>query len=204
MHPPLALVNTVMYGWSGNHGDARVTTVQLSANDWLDQGLKTLTESGFTALKAEPLAKAMGVSRGSFYWHFADVSAFHTALLKRWRDVMTEQIIANLELSKDREAPLNVLLRGAFGTRIAVEVAVRSWATVDPAARAAVQAIDKRRLSYIESLLTAAGCPSDIARARAQILYWAFLGFTLSDKPLPKQRQAEILDELIKIANAPA
>ncbi len=48
---------------------------QLSAKDWLDQGLKTLAESGYTALKAEPLAKAMGVSRGSFYWHFADVEA---------------------------------------------------------------------------------------------------------------------------------
>jgi AcrR family transcriptional regulator len=46
---------------------------QLSATDWLRQGLKTLAQSGFTALKAEPLAKAMGVSRGSFYWHFADI-----------------------------------------------------------------------------------------------------------------------------------
>ena len=50
-------------------------TDQLSARDWLDQGLKTLARSGFTALKAEPLAKAMGVSRGSFYWHFADIGA---------------------------------------------------------------------------------------------------------------------------------
>jgi len=39
-------------------------TDQLSAKDWLDQGLKTLAERGFTALKAEPLAKALGVSRG--------------------------------------------------------------------------------------------------------------------------------------------
>ncbi|EKS34748.1 TetR/AcrR family transcriptional regulator [Afipia broomeae] len=181
-----------------------MTSVPLSANDWLDQGLKTLTQSGYTALKAEPLAKAMGVSRGSFYWHFADVGAFHTALLKRWRELSTEQIIANLEQSRNREAPLNVLLRDAFSSRLPVEVAVRSWATVDPAARAAVQAIDKRRLSYIESLLTAAGCPPEAARARAQILYWAFLGFTLSDKPLPKQRRSEFLDELMRIANAPA
>ena len=62
-------------------------TDKLSATDWLDQGLRTLAESGFTALKAEPLAKAMGVSRGSFYWHFADIGAFHTALLQHWRDI---------------------------------------------------------------------------------------------------------------------
>ena len=55
-------------------------TDQLSANDWLDQGLKTLARRGFTALKAEPLAKAMGVSRGSFYWHFTDIGALKTAL----------------------------------------------------------------------------------------------------------------------------
>ena len=55
---------------------------QLSARDWLDQGLKALATNGFTSLKAEPLAKAMGVSRGSFYWHFADIAAFHAAVLK--------------------------------------------------------------------------------------------------------------------------
>jgi hypothetical protein len=81
---------------------------------------------------------------------------------------------------------------------------VRSWATVDPAARAAVRAIDKRRLSYIEQLLTAIGCPPDVARARAQILYWAFLGFSLSDKPLEKRPQSRLLDELMKMAHAPA
>jgi AcrR family transcriptional regulator len=203
MHPMLAPVNTVGMV-AANNGAACVTTLQLSANDWLDQGLRTLTQSGFTALKAEPLAKAMGVSRGSFYWHFADVGAFHAALLKRWREVTTEQIIASLERSPAGEIPMNVLLRRAFGgSRLRVEVAVRSWATVDPAARAAVQAIDRRRLSYMESLCAAQGYSPAVAQARAQILYWAFLGFTLSDKPLSKSRQDGILAELIRIANAP-
>ena len=178
---------------------------QLSATDWLDHGLKTLSESGFTALKAEPLAKAMGVSRGSFYWHFADVGAFHSALLKRWREVATEQIIASLERSPEGEIPINVLLRRAFGgSRFTVEVAVRTWATVDSAARAAVQAIDRRRLSYMEGLFVAQGYSPAAAQARAQILYWAFLGFTISERPLPKPRQEEIFAELIRIANTPA
>ena len=177
---------------------------QLSAIDWLDQGLKTLTKSGFTALKAEPMAKAMGVSRGSFYWHFEDVAAFHTALLRRWRETMTEQIIASLERLPGNESPINELLRRAFGgNRLPLEIAVRSWATVDPVARAAVHAIDRRRLSYMETQFAAKGFSPGAAQARSQILYWAFLGFTLSDKPLSKARQDEILDELIKIANAP-
>ena len=86
----LAPVNTAVYGGCRRE---RSMTDQLSATDWLDQGLRTLAKSGFTALKAEPLAKAMGVSRGSFYWHFADIGAYHAAILRHWRDVAAEQII---------------------------------------------------------------------------------------------------------------
>jgi AcrR family transcriptional regulator len=173
---------------------------QLSAKDWLDQGLKTLASRGFTALKAEPLAKAMGVSRGSFYWHFADIAAFHAAILARWHEVAAEQIIANVEAASKDENPLALLLRRVFGERLMLERAVRTWASIDPAARAAVQAIDRRRLSYVEGLLAQSGLSAEIARARAQILYWAFLGFALSDQPLPKARQQAVVDELVRMS----
>ncbi|MGH6742664.1 MAG: TetR/AcrR family transcriptional regulator [Bradyrhizobium sp.] len=176
-------------------------TDQLSAKDWLDLGLKTLARSGFTALKAEPLAKSMGVSRGSFYWHFADVGAYHAAILRHWRDVAAERIIADLERSSDHDNPLPLLLRRAFGGRLALENAVRTWAAFDPAARAAVQAIDRRRLNYVERLIEASGLSAEAAQARARILYWAFVGFAISDKPMPRARQAAVLDELLRIAS---
>jgi AcrR family transcriptional regulator len=174
---------------------------QLSAKDWLDQGLKALARGGFTTLKAEPLAKALGVSRGSFYWHFADVEAFHAAILKHWREVAAEQIIADVEAADDDHNPLHILLRRVFGERLALENAVRTWATVDPAARAAVQAIDRRRLTYVESLLRDSGLLTEAARARAQILYWAFLGFALSDRPLPRDQQQAVLEEMLRMAS---
>jgi AcrR family transcriptional regulator len=177
-------------------------TDQLSAKDWLDQGLKALAQNGFTALKAEPLAKAMGVSRGSFYWHFADIGAFHAAILKHWREVAAEQIIANVEAAAKDQDPLALLLRRVFGEKLTLESAVRTWATVDTAARTAVQAIDQRRLGYVEGLLKQSGLPAETARARAQILYWAFLGFALSDRALPKARQQAMLDEMLRIAQA--
>jgi AcrR family transcriptional regulator len=198
MGEALAPVNTVVYGQVV--AGIRMAD-QLSAKDWLDQGLRALARSGFTALKAEPLAKAMGVSRGSFYWHFADIGAYHAAILKHWREVAAEQIIANLEAASGDNNPLQLLLRRAFGAKPALENAVRTWATLDPAARSAVQAIDRRRLGYVENLLNASGLPADVARARAQILYWAFLGFALSDKPLPQARQAEVIDELLRMAS---
>jgi len=199
MTPRLAAVNTLVYGGlsqDGNMGD------QLSAQDWLDQGLKTLAKSGFTALKAEPLAKAMGVSRGSFYWHFADISAFHAAILKHWREIAAEAIIAGVEAASAHEDPLAVLLRRVFDERLALESAVRIWASADSAARAAVQAIDRRRLGYVEGLMAQSGLSADVARARAQILYWAFLGFALSDQKLPKAEQQAMLSEMLRIAAA--
>jgi AcrR family transcriptional regulator len=198
MAEALAPVNTVVYG----QVVAGIPMAdQLSAKDWLDQGLRALARSGFTALKAEPLAKAMGVSRGSFYWHFADLGAYHAAVLKHWREVAAEQIIAGLEAASGDDNPLQLLLRRAFGTKPALENAFRTWATVDPGARSAVQAIDRRRLGYVEKLLGASGLPADVARPRAQILYWAFLGFALSDRPLPQARQAEVIDELLRMAS---
>jgi AcrR family transcriptional regulator len=174
---------------------------QLSDRDWLDLGLKVLARNGVTALKAEPLAKAMGVSRGSFYWHFSDVEAFHTALLAHWREVTVEQIIRDVEASASDRDALSVLLRRVFGTKPpALERAVRSWATFDPVADAAVQTVDRRRLEYVEGLLKTSGLSADAARARAQILYWAFLGFALSGQTLSRVRHAAMLNELLRIA----
>jgi AcrR family transcriptional regulator len=175
-------------------------TEQLSAKDWLNRGLKVLAAKGFTALKAEPMAKAMGVSRGSFYWHFADIGAFHAELLSYWREVAAEQIITGLEAAEEDEPPLAVLLRRTFSGRLALERAVRSWAAADAGARNAVQAIDRRRLDYVATLIRIEGLPSETAQARAQILYWAFLGFALSDRPLPKPQHDAVIDELIRIA----
>ena len=175
-------------------------TEQLSTKDWLDQGLKVLAAKGFTALKAEPMAKAMGVSRGSFYWHFADIGAFHAELLAHWREVAAEQVITGVEAATTDEPTLAVLLRRTFSTRLALEKAVRSWATTDAGARNAVQAIDRRRLDYVASLFTAEGLPAETAQARAQILYWAFLGFSLSDRALPRPQHEAVIDELIRIA----
>jgi AcrR family transcriptional regulator len=173
---------------------------QLSAQDWLDHGLKALATRGFSALKAEPLAKEMGVSRGSFYWHFADIGAFHAAVLNRWREVAAEAIIANVEAATGDDEPLAVLLRRVFSEKLALERAVRSWAIADGEARYAVMAIDRRRLDYVEGLIRARGVAADLARMRAQILYWAFLGYALSDKALPKGQSEVMIEEMVRLA----
>jgi AcrR family transcriptional regulator len=173
---------------------------QLSANDWLNHGLKTLAREGFTALKVVPLAKTMGVSRGSFYWHFADIEAFHAELLKLWRDIAAERIIADVDAAAGKDSAVQVLLHRVFGEQRGLENAVRRWAMVDAAARTAVQAIDRRRLSYVEGLLRAAGVAVEDARMRAQILYWTYLGFALSDRPLAPAQQRAVVQEMLRMA----
>lgn len=191
----LAPVNTVLYVAGMDE--------RLSAKDWLDQGLKTLTKSGFTALKADPLAKAMGVSRGSFYWHFADVDAFHTALLKHWREVAVEQIITDIESTPDHGDALIRLLKRVFGFKPQTEMAMRGWAMHNPAVRKALSAIDVRRMSYVQSLLEISGLSPQTASARTQVLYWAFIGFALAEKPLSPVQQEAVIAELIGIALRP-
>jgi AcrR family transcriptional regulator len=173
---------------------------QLSAQDWIDAGLKALAKNGHSALKAEPLAKALGVSRGSFYWHFADIGAFHAAILKAWREVAAEAIIANVEAASDGDNALAVLLRRVFSEKLVLERAVRSWAAFDAAAKSAVQAIDRRRLDYVESLIRARGTAPEKAQARAQILYWAFLGYALSERSLTKAQSEAAMEELVAMA----
>ena len=175
-------------------------TEQLSADDWIKEGIKTLTKSGFTALKADPLSKAMGVSRGSFYWHFDDLGAFHAAVLRRWREIAAEEIIAGVEA--DSVEPLRALLRRTFGARLDLERAVRNWAAFDATAQGAVRAIDRRRLDYVVALLEKRGLALATAQARAQILYWTFLGFALSAAPVPAARLQGLLDEIERMVTA--
>ena len=60
--------------------------------------------------------------------------------------------------------------------------------------------LSQTALSYIEGLLKRSGRSDNAARGRAQILYWAFVGFALSDQPLPPAKQRVVLDQLLDIA----
>jgi hypothetical protein len=64
-----------------------------------------------------------------------------------------------------------------------------------------VQVIDRRRLDYVENLVRARGVAPGTAQARTQVLYWAFLGYALSDQPMTKVQREAMLDELVRIAS---
>jgi AcrR family transcriptional regulator len=173
---------------------------RLSAQDWIDFALTTLGREGFEALKADVLARKLGVSRGSFYWHFPALAAFHAGVIEQWRAMATEAIISDLERYDSREQRLETLLRRAFAAGGMLEIRMRTWADNNRAAANALGDIDRRRREYIERLLVELGIAQPLAAARAQLLYWSYLGAVVSRSKLADARLEEMVGELKRIA----
>jgi len=169
---------------------------RLTAHDWIEFALATLARDGFDALKAELLAKKLGVSRGSFYWHFSDLGMFHAQVIERWRETATEAIIADLKGYGAAAERLEALLRRAFAHSAVLEVRMRVWADHNADAARALTAIDRRRRDYIERLLIEAGIAAPLAATRAQLLYWSYLGAALSRSKLTGERLDRTVAEL--------
>ena len=175
-------------------------TERLTPQDWIDFALKTLAREGFNALKADVLARKLGVSRGSFYWHFAELRAFHAQVIAHWRQTATEAIIADLERYPGGEQRLDVLLRRAFAHDAPLEVRMRAWADENADAARALGDIDRRRSAYIERMLLDAGIAPPLAATRAQLLYWGYLGAALSRSKLTGERLDRAVAELERLA----
>jgi AcrR family transcriptional regulator len=178
----------------------RHMTKRLAAQDWIDFGVATLAREGVDSLKADVLARKLGVSRGSFYWHFTDLGAFQAKVIERWEQMATEAIIVDIERHESREDRLDALLRHAFGRSAALEIRMRAWADKDPYAARVLSSIDRRRREYIEKLLIEAGISPSLATTRAQLLYWAYLGAALGRSKLAGRRLEQTVAELRVLA----
>jgi AcrR family transcriptional regulator len=175
---------------------------RLTAQDWIDFALQTLARTGFDALKADVLARKLGISRGSFYWHFTDLGAFHARVIEQWKQAATEAIIVDIERYQSPQERFEALLRHAFGHGASLEVRMRTWAEHNPEASRAVSEIDRRRRDYIERLLAEAGIAPALAATRAQLVYWTYLGAALSRNRLTGERLDQALVELKRIGLA--
>jgi AcrR family transcriptional regulator len=54
----------------------------LSVDDWIEAGFAILAEEGMKALKIDRLSHRLGVTKGSFYWHFTDIAGYRAALVQ--------------------------------------------------------------------------------------------------------------------------
>lgn len=148
---------------------------------WLDAAYDLLVTAGIDAVKVMPLAKKLGMSRTSFYWHFEDRDALLAALLKRWQAKNTDNLIAQTQLYAESftEAMFNFfdcwLVKDLFDSRL--DYAVRNWAQSDPAIRPVIEAADRKRIDAIIALFQRFGFKDELALARAHTVYYTQIGY---------------------------
>ncbi|WP_127476254.1 TetR/AcrR family transcriptional regulator [Microbacterium sulfonylureivorans] len=151
---------------------------RLTRDDWISAAYECFSADGITAVAVEPVARSVGATKGSFYWHFTDRRALVDAVLKRWSDLETERLIAQVERIEPPQARLAGLLEliaHRTGERSG-ERTLYADATSEPV-RSMVAAVTERRVSYLASLLVAAGVGPDEARRRAVVIVSAVIGY---------------------------
>lgn len=148
---------------------------RLSKADWVRHGLEILARDGVSSIKADRMARDLNVSRGSFYWHFADISAFHWALLDAWEETTTTQVIEETDPAAGITA-LRELIERSLADERRLDRAVRAWAVQSEEAAVRVAKVDARRVDHIRALLGSCGLEPNPAEQRSQFLYWSYLG----------------------------
>ena len=155
----------------------------MTAADWTEAALDALARGGLAAVAVEPLAKTLGTTKGSFYWHFADRNALLAATLELWEERDTVRVIANIGGTKDTETRLRNLLHLAFmsvrdedaGGAGAIELALQASAT-HPLVAPTLARVTTRRVASLSGLYAELGLTKAQARDRALLAYTSYLG----------------------------
>lgn len=151
-----------------------------SRDGWLEAGYQALIENGIDAVKIQPLAKRLNLSRTSFYWFFQDREALLDALSQGWAERTTTPLLAATGEYAETltEAMLNVLacfLSDRFDSRL--EFAVRSWALQDETVAQSIRAADEARLQALRDMLIRWKITEDFADVRARAIYLTQIGY---------------------------
>lgn len=165
--------------------------VRLDAAAWIAAAFDVLANGGIDAVRVEPLAKALGITKGSFYWHFADRRALLDAMLRSW---MEGRIAAIRQQAAGRGDPAVALrqladlyTRHANVRGLAIELEIRAFARIDEGAAAAVRDVDQARLQQLTSLYIGLGWPRAKAQSQAVLFYSYLFGQSLLDPAVVTQ-----------------
>ncbi|HUP99335.1 MAG TPA: TetR/AcrR family transcriptional regulator [Aeromicrobium sp.] len=155
---------------------AKVTTPR---ERWVDEGLRALAAGGPQTVRVEALAKELGVTKGGFYWHFADRRALLDAMLDAWEQEGVDEPITQVDAAGgDGRARLHELFAIALAAadRLPIELAIRDWARRDPSVHARVARVDNRRMDYMRQLFSDfCEDPADV-EARCFLVFSMFVG----------------------------
>jgi len=177
----------------------------LTAEDWTRAALAAMAGGGTQAVAVDRLARTLGVSRGSFYWHFADRRELIDAALALWERENTTDIAAELLAAGGPAEQLRFLLREVYEKPVDdIEITLAS-AGEDPLAATAFARVTHLRLDILRDIFIRMGLPAGDAAARA----WLAYGFYLGHHQLGRNHEAATrrpgdLDRIVALLSTPA
>ena len=148
---------------------------RLTREEWLAKALDVIAHERHGKLRVQKLVESLGVTRGSFYWHFKDREDFVRSLAEYWDKWSTDQVIEAVEGSRgDAKQRLRILMEFVFRNQLGqYDKAVRAWAFQEPTVEAAVRRSDRNRLAFVRSLFQEMGFAGDELETRVR----AFVGY---------------------------
>jgi AcrR family transcriptional regulator len=167
-------------------------------NRWIEEGLRALGSGGPEAVRIEPLARALGVSKGGFYWHFSDRQALLEEMLDIWERTWVDEVIEVVEAedgdARSRLRRLFALAVASGSELLKVELAIRDWARREEAVAERLRQVDNRRMDYMRSLF-GAFCEDDgDVEARCLLAFSLFIGGHFVSVDHGGRSRAEVLE----------
>jgi AcrR family transcriptional regulator len=186
-----------------NTRPVKTERARLSADDWAEAALDMIAEQGVSAVAVEPLARRLGVTKGSFYWHFPSRDALLQAALERWEAVEQEDVFGKLEAVPDPRARLRALFQlvaHEFKSHVVYSALLKSLD--HPAVQPVINRVSARRLEYLTASFRQTGLGRNEARHRARLTYAAYVGFLQLNLQLqqPRMPQDEFEDYVEHLA----
>ncbi len=168
---------------------------------WIQEGLRALADGGPDAVRIEPMARSLGVTRGGFYWHFDGRRALLKEILDTWERASVDEVIERVESGGgDAKAKLRRLsaLAASSDAPLMIDLAIRDWARRDKAVARRLRRVDNRRMEYMRSLF-GASCP-DAAEVEAccMIFYSLWIGNHFIAADHGSRRRADVLKLALK------
>lgn len=162
---------------------------RLSAEDWSRAALNAIAAGGVDRVTVEGLARQLGVTKGSFYWHFSDRAELVSSALEMWERRATMAVIEGLRRIPEPGMRLRRLFEASFGDTVhgaidAALVARIDDETVGPV----VSRVTAARIAYLEEIYRDLGLSAARAASRARITYCTYVGYFQVRRSLPDDR----------------
>ncbi len=149
----------------------------LTAEQWAITALDAIAEAGMKGVAVEPLARRLGVTKGSFYWHFANRKALLQTALEFWERRETDEVLARAAQEQDPRKRLARLFREADGSRRAGRLYLALASTTENRLiQETVRRVMDHRLEFLHGCYIDMGLCEEEAHDRAVLAYAVFLG----------------------------